>query len=66
MATVAHRPFGPIEEKRMFPRVRLMAVAAVPLFEGNMAETGLELSGAVFVTLQAALGLRLLQQRGIL
>lgn len=50
----------------MFPRVRLMAVAAVPLFEGNMAETGLELSGAVFVTLQAALGLRLLQQRGIL
>jgi hypothetical protein len=63
---VAHLAFGLIEKERMLTGVGLMAVAAAPLFEGDMAETGLELGGAVFVTFQAALGLRLLQQGGML
>lgn len=65
MAAVALLTFGLIKKEWMLTGVGLMAIAATPFFKGNMSETGLELSGAVFVTFQAALGLRLLQQRSM-
>ena len=65
MAAVAHLPFGLIEEERMRTGVGLMTVTAAPLLKGNMAETGFELSGTVFMALKAALGLCFFQQRGM-